>query len=538
MSDLATKRLYHSDRLYDFQVEGVAKSYLKLIDSDPVNPLLVWDTGIGKSHLAMMIAAMGFEDDAWDLVLLVCEQNKTDPGEWPGDLDAFTEFDWCLYYGAIKKREKLRGESHQVMLSTYETFRADIAKKMKVLNERKRMVERIVPGPLTEMILERKLRVLIVYDEMTKLGNRKSGLYKHHECMITTLKKAGLLVGIVGLTATPIERGVENYFNLGRLLYPAAMPTVVQFEQNYVAAKDFFGNYSRFKNLNEDDHTDPSVPTFSELMRPVLLRKRKTDPDVIDQFPQTNEEPPIYIRLGDRHQEFYETVKDVYSDCDEMMERQLFTVMRQIAGHPCSLLHSKGQIAQVIAGEVGEAGLRKLGSAKCDRLVQRLLPIVKGQGAQAVVFSFFTSVIPYIQEALEEAKITVAPYHGDMAHKAREESKAAWKKGRYEVLLSSDAGARGINLPEAMYVFEYEMALTRANQIQRLNRIHRIDSKHACVTFQSLIAYDTVEEGVAAGVMRRNDWMDKLLDDEDTGEHFITAKQRKELLKLGRRAAA
>jgi superfamily II DNA/RNA helicase len=170
--------------------------------------------------------------------------------------------------------------------------------------------------------------------------------------------------------------------------------------------------------------------------------------------------------------------------------------------------------------------------------VQRLLPIVRGQGAQVVVFSFFTSVIPFVQQALEEARLTVAPYHGGMADKVREENKARWKQGHFEILLSSDAGARGINLPEAMYVFEYEMALTRANQIQRLNRIHRIDSKHPSVTFQSLVAYDTVEEGIAQGVMRRNDWMDKLLEDEDAGENFITAKQRKQLLKIGRSRAA
>jgi SNF2 family DNA or RNA helicase len=527
---------------FPFQVEGISKAYLKLLESDgSINPLLAWDTGIGKSALALAIADLGFQDGEWDRVLLCAERNKLDADEWPKDLSESTDFGWCHYHGDKKKRTKLRDELPQVVLSTYETIKIDCAKKDKVLNQKGREVEKIVPGPFTESLIAQGSSVLIIYDEMTKLGNRKSGLYKHHECMISALRKAGVKVRILGLTATPIERGVENYFNIGRLIYPSAMPTVVSFERDYVATKDLWGNYSRFKNLNEDDHVDADVIPFADLMRPVLLRKRKTDPDVIDQFPRTMEEPPLYVHLGDRHQEFYETVKGEFEGCDEATERMLFTVMRQIAGHPCSVLLSEGKVAKVIADAVGEPGLRALGAAKCDRLVSRLEPIVKGQGAQVVVFSFFTSVIPFIQEALESVKpnpITVATYTGKMGNKARQESKAEWKAGNFEVLLSSDAGARGINLPEGQYALEYEMALTHSNRLQRLNRIHRIDSKHPAVTFQSFIALDTVEEGIANGVLRRNEWSDTLLDDDDPGENFITAKQRKKLLKIARRAAA
>lgn len=521
---------------FPFQVEGISRSYLRLLEG--TSPLLAWDTGIGKSAIALAIADMGFQDQEWDLVILCAERNKLDADEWPKDLSESTDFSWVHYHGTPKKRAKLLDEKPQVLLSTYETIKIDCAKKVKVKNQKGHEVERYIPGPLTEWIIEHSQRVLIVYDEMTKLGNRKSGLYKHHDTMIDAIKKSGGYVRILGLTATPISRGPENYYNIGRLLCPQLVPTVVKFEERYVKAKDIYGNYSSFKNLDVDSRVDPDVTPLAEVMRPVLLRKHKTDADVIDQFPQTMEEPPIYVKLGDVHREFYDAVLEEYEGCDEMTEKVLFTVMRQIAGHPCSLLRSEGKIAKTIAEAVGEEGLRAMGSAKCDRLVARLLPIVKGQGAQVVVFSFFTSVIEFVQEALEEAGITVAAYTGKMGDKAKEESKLAWRAGHYEVLLSSDAGARGANLPEGQYAFEYEMALTHANRTQRLNRIHRIDSKHPSVTFQSFIAYDTVEEGVANGVLRRNEWSDKLLEPDDPGESFITAKQRRTLLKIGRRVAA
>lgn len=522
---------------FPFQVEGIARAYFRLTEAG-VSPLLAWDTGIGKSALALAIADMGFQDQEWDLVILCAERNKLDSDEWPKDLSERTDFNWVHYHGTPKKREKLRAECPQLLLSTYETIKIDAAKDVVVENNKGRKVKRIEAGPLTDWIIANGTRVLIIYDEMTKLGNRKSGLHKHHDFMISSLRKAGVHVRILGLTATPIERGPDNYYNLGRLLQPAVMPTVTTFERDYVKAKDLWGNYSSYKNLSEDKLVDPNVVPFAEVMRPVLLRKRKTDPEVIDQFPRTMEEPPLYVHLGDRHQEFYETVKDEFDGCDEATEKMLFTVMRQIAGHPMSLTLSKGKVAKTIAEAVGEPGLRALGSAKCDRLRDRLIPIVKGQGAQVVVFTFFTSVLVFVQEALEEAGISVAPYHGKLSGKEREYWKSSWKAGHYEVLLSSDAGARGINLPEAQYAIEYEMALTHANRLQRLNRVHRLDTKHPSVTFQSLIAMNTVEEGVTRLNLTRNEWSDTLLEPDDPGENFISAKDRKALLKIARRAAA
>jgi SNF2 family DNA or RNA helicase len=516
--------LYHSPRgLYDFQVRGVAYCYERL------DNLAAWDTGIGKTHLAMATAAMLFEDERLDHALVICEKNKVD--EWLADFRRFTDLDAALYYGTPKKREKIRKSLPQVLISTYETARNDAGHLVKVEG---RKTKKLVPHVLTEVLAGK--RVMVVYDEMTKLGNRGSNNHKAHDLLVQTLRSGGVDARVLGLTATPIERNPENFYNLGRILAPWLMPTVAGFERDYIKTKDIFGTPVAFKNLSRDD-CDPGVTPFVDVMRPVLLRKRKTDPDVIDQFPKTVEEI-TYVRLGDRHQEFYETVKDVFADADEMTQKVLFTTMRQIAAHPLALLRSQGQISRAIVEQVGEEGLRALGSAKTDRLVEYLVPLVKGQGAQVVVFTFFgPSVIPLLQEALEAEGISCALNHGQMRDADRKRDKEAFKAGRKSVFLTSDAGARGINLPEALYVLEFEMALTHANRTQRLNRIHRIDSTHPSVTFQTFIALDTVEEGIARGVLRRNEWSDALLDDDDPGEDFVSAADRKRLLSIARARA-
>lgn len=527
-----TAPLYHSHwTLPDFQALAAAYGYERAVN------LYVYDTGIGKSHIAMVTAAMLFEDHKIDLVVLCAERNKLDPDEWPKDLANHTRLSWVKYHGVPPvKREKLRDERPQVLLSTYETIKLDAAQKVKEPNQRGRMIERLRPFVLTEWIAQFK-SVLFVYDEITKLGNRKSDLHKAHEVMVNELRQRGVEVRISGLTATPVEKSPENLYNVGRILIPHAMPTVANLERDYVAAKDIFGNYSKWKNLTPEE-CEPGVTPFRDLFKSILLRKRKTDPDVIDQFPQTVEEPPLYVKPNDRHGDFYNTVRETFTTGDEFEDRALITVLRQIAGHPMSLTLSQGKVATSIVEAVGEDGLRSIGASKVPRLIEYLQPIVKGQGAQVVLFSFFTSVIHFVQKDLEEAGYTVAPFHGGMSVKDRAESKAAWKNGDYEILFSSDAGAKGINLPEGQYGLEYEYALTRANQVQRLNRIHRIDSKHPSVTFRSMILMHTVEEGLANSNLRRNEWGDKVLDDEDAGENFITAKERRRLLAIGRKAVA
>lgn len=504
--------------------------------------LVVADTGLGKTHVDLALTALLFEDAEIDVHLLVCEQNKVD--EWVEDFERYTRLRAVRYAGPATKRRKIvqsltsdapvkigRAKTDtvwrpQVLVGTYETFRNDMAHKVKgPWGKNGRQVERLLPHFLTDAMQGQRL--LVTYDEMPKLGNRGSGLHKAHALFLEqTAAKP------VGLTATPMDRDPSGYYNLGRILCPDAVGTVASFEKDHVAATDIFGNPSRFKNLTPADTHEPWATALSTKMAPVLIRKRKTDPDVVDQFPETTERF-VHVSLGEAQQEFYDVVREIAYERDD---NPSITVLRQIAGHPLALLAAEGEFAQEIVRQVGEAGLAALGSAKLDMLIDRLKPIVLGQGAQAVVFTFFgPSMIPLIQRRLEEEGMGVALNYPAIGEKVRRDHKAEFQAGHRQVFLTSDAGARGINLPQASYVFEYEGALTHSNRTQRFNRIHRIDSTHDKVWFNTLVARDTVEEGLLDNALRRNQWSDELLGDEDAGERFVSAKDRKRLLSISRR---
>lgn len=506
--------------LFEFQAQGVAECYFRK------DNFVTWDTGLGKSVLTMATAALLFEDDLIDHAVIICEQNKLD--EWMEDFNEFTTLDPVLYYKT--KRHKMRENPAKVFISTYETVKADAAVAVSVPGRKSKKLE---PGPFTEMLAGK--RVFIAYDEMTKIGSsRTSGNHKAHDLMVQRLRETGDC-RVMGLTATPIERSPENIYNLGRILIPSQIGTVAQFEKAYVKEKDFFGNAIRFKNLTADECA-PGVTPFNEIFRPIMSRKRKTDADVRDQFPKSVEEV-TYVDLGAKHLDFYNAVRDLFYDETEETERLIFALSRQIAGLPVSLVHSKGKMARAIVDQIGEESLRALGSAKLDRLSEYLDLIVNIQGAQAVVFTFYgPSMIPYIKEALEANGVSVAPNHASMSDRDRAESMRAFKAGEKAVYLTSDAGARGINLPQASYAIEYDCALTHAMRTQRLNRISRINSEHESITFQTFIARDTVEEGIARLMLKRNEWSDKILDEDDDAEDtMVTAKMRKRIMAEAKR---
>lgn len=466
----------------------------------------------------MASAAMLFEDNQIDVCLLVVERNKVK--EWFDDFSEYTSLSVARYDGTPAKRQRLLNDTHrpQVLITTYETARQDAVRRDRV-DPRK-----LSPGVLVDALAGKRL--LVVYDEMSKLGNRTSLLHRAHQLAITNWRTTGTC-RVLGLTATPMERNPENFYNLGRLLTPDTMGTVREFHTQHVTDYDLFGNPSKFRDL----------PGLAAKMSPVLLRKRKTDTDVIHQFPRMVERF-TWVDLSKEHQRFYESVEDTIQALDNpTLEQVGFTVLRMIAGHPASLLESQGEFAQQLVERHGETYLIGLGSAKTEHLVDYLSTVCLGQGSQVVVFSFYVSVLKLLERAVREAGVTAVCYHGQMSPADRETAKATFRAGQVQVLLASSAAEKGINLPEASYVVNFDLPTKHTSYVQRLNRISRIGSNQgAPVVAQSFIVANTIEESIARLWLGRNYQNDVLLDadaDEDD-DAFLSSTDRRSLLRAAR----
>jgi SNF2 family DNA or RNA helicase len=505
--------LYHSPLgLFEFQEWGVAEAYLR------ESAAAIWDTGTGKSHLGMRLAALLFEDDLIDLCLVVCEKGKV--GEWVEDFQEYTTLETRLHHGTGRMPRLEKAGLPQVLVTTYETAKADVCKFVRPPGKRGMKIE---PGPLLDIL--RPMRILTVYDESGKLRNRTSANYKAHYYLQKELRKVHPETRVIGLTATPIEKDYEDAFNQFRLIAPDKMPTIGDFETYFVKYRDMYGRAT---------YRPDRMPEFASMCSGIIMRKRKTDPDVIKEFPKRTERSR-HFEMGKAQRDFYEMVEGLQEDAEEPIPGH-WTVMRQIAGHPSSLLLSRGDLSQALVAELGKDYIESIPSVKTEGLIEYLKPIVNGQGAKVVVFSFFgQSVLPILHKELTKAKFKVYINHGGMSIQEQTDSRNRFKADpEPAVFLTSDAGARGINLPQATYVVEYESALTYANRTQRLDRIHRIDSDAESCTCMTFLLDGTVEVPIINRVIDRNKQHDVLLGDDDAGEDMMSAQERKEALQVAR----
>lgn len=524
------KSLYHSPiGLFDFQVDGAARTYWQWTETDEPTVLLLYDTGIGKSHLAMATSAMLVEDGLVDQVLVVAEANKV--LDWAeDDFPTFTDLEVRRYAGDPKKRLKMLDDPPQVLVTSWETGRNDICQF-----KGKGSVAVTGEGMLSESL--RGKRVAIHFDEFSRLRSRGTALYTAWDYLLNkVLRRTQHQPYVTGLTATTVEKHPVDHWNAGRILSPKRAGTVVDFERNYIAARDFFGNPTQFKNLTPEEIVDPGVVPLNQLFAQITLRKRKTDPDVIDYFPAKVENPPTTVKLAKPHQDLYDHVEQIFADedLDDRTQQQGFGLLRQICGHPMSLLSSEGQYAKAIVDTVGAAYLEDLANAK----VEATLAWLRRMGEQqTVIFTFYGgSILPRLEHTLKGHDFRVSINHGRLDQFERKRQQDAFKAGDTQIFLSSDAGAKGLNLGVGSGLLHYECPLLYSTFDQRSNRIHRIDSKHPSVTIDYLLASGTVEEPIARVMMKRAQWAEKVQDsdyteDYEPTERFLKAKDRLAMLR-------
>jgi SNF2 family DNA or RNA helicase len=509
---------YHTDwgGLLPFQQEVL----VRFCESQRRRLIAKWDQGLGKSELTIATGAYLIENDIVDQIIVVCEKNKL--SEWVEDFPAHSSLTARHYRGTTKQRAKIRSEElgakTNVLVTTYETWRTDLV-HVPAGTKAHRLRGRMKAKDLWFDTLPRRL--LVAFDEVSKLRNRGSLLHATMDLWLDTLTEAHP-PWVLGLTGTPVEKSPEDLYNLLRIFARDLAGTVEDFETTFVAKWDLYNRPISFKHLD----------VLANRAAPVIAAKSKLDPDVIDQFPKKVEEVTS-VPLYDTQDDFYRVLLDKLDPADD----GAWMLLRLVIAHPMAILASKSPLSQMVAETVGEEGLARMGSAKTDRLVEFVHSLAVEQRQQVVVFTFFgQSVLPLLREALERAEIRVSVNHGQMSDAARDESKRRFRSGETQVFLSSDSGRRGINLPEASYLIHYELPLLYSDYSQRSDRIHRIDSKHPSITIQTFLAANTIEEDLADRFLKREKWgRETDATSEDNDAAALTAAERRQIIEQAKR---
>jgi len=317
--------------------------------------------------------------------------------------------------------------------------------------------------------------------------------------------------GRIALTGTPVENNLSELWAILDWTVPGLLGTLSAFRDRY--AKDVEGSLD-----------DRAARQLAALVRPFLLRRRKSDPGIAPELPpRTETDHPVALtreQVG-LYEALVEEALAGIGGADGMARRglvmRLLTGLKQVCNHPAQYLKEPGT-----AELIGRSG--KL--ALLDSLLDSVLAQEDGS---LLVFTQYVAMGRLIERHLAGRGVATLFLHGGTPVGRRQEMVDAFQSGERRVfLLSLKAAGTGLNLTRADHVVHYDRWWNPAVEDQATDRAHRIGQTRP-VRVHRLVAEGTVEEHVAALLRRKRDLADAVLS---TGEAAFSELTDRELAEL------
>jgi SNF2 family DNA or RNA helicase len=159
---------------------------------------------------------------------------------------------------------------------------------------------------------------------------------------------------------------------------------------------------------------------------------------------------------------------------------------------------------------------KKAESAKLSALLE-MLETLREEGAKALVFSQFTSVLDLIETELKERGWEYLMLTGKTEN--RQELVAEFQSSEKPLifLLSLKAAGAGLTLTSAQYVFLYDPWWNPAVEAQAIDRTHRIGQTSKVIAYR-LIVKESIEEKIRLLQQSKRSLVENVLGDEALAE--------------------
>jgi superfamily II DNA or RNA helicase len=98
-------------------------------------------------------------------------------------------------------------------------------------------------------------------------------------------------------------------------------------------------------------------------------------------------------------------------------------------------------------------------------------------------------------ERLNAKGFGAVAYTGEMNAVKKEDAKVKFQtRSHIRVLVSSDAGGYGVDLPQANLLLNYDQPWSAGLAVQRNGRINRTSSEWSTITIQDILIKDSIEQ--------------------------------------------
>ncbi|MBB5953551.1 SNF2 family DNA or RNA helicase [Saccharothrix tamanrassetensis] len=451
--------------LRDYQLRGLR--WLDRMTSLGLGGCLADDMGLGKT---VTLIALHLHRDSGP-TLVVCPASLL--GNWQREIERFAPgVPVRRYHGT---RRELAHEGF--VLTTYGTMRVDADR-------------------LAEVEWG-----LVVADEAQHVKNPASDTAKALRRIPAAAR--------VALTGTPVENTLAELWAVLDWTTPGLLGTLPRFK-------------ARWAKPIEADHDRAAADRFAALIRPFLLRRRKSDPGIAPELPpKTETDQPV--ALTREQAALYEAVvrelMAEVAEADGIARRgkivKLLTGLKQVCNHPAQYLK---ETEPRLAGRSGKL-----------ELLDELLDTILAEGGAVLVFTQYVAMARLIARHLAARGIPSQFLHGGTPVPAREDMVRRFQDGENPVfLLSLKAAGTGLNLTRADHVVHYDRWWNPAVEDQATDRAYRIGQTRP-VQVHRLIAEGTIEDRIAQMLRTKRELADAVLSH---GEAAFTELSDDELANL------
>ncbi|AFZ58002.1 helicase [Anabaena cylindrica FACHB-243] len=428
------------------------------------------------------------EDALENPTLLVCPTSVL--GNWEKEVNKFAPTLKVLqYHGDKRPKGKAFTEitkKHDLVITSYALIQRDIKQFQSVSWQ------------------------IIVLDEAQNVKNSDSKQSQAVRQLETTFR--------VALTGTPVENRLQELWSILDFLNPG-----------YLGNKQFFQR--RFAMPIEKYGDTSSLMQLRSLVQPFILRRLKTDKDIIQDLPE-KQEMTVFCGLSAEQAQLYQKLVDeslVEIESAEGVQRRgmilaLLVKLKQICNHPSQYLKL--------------ATLAEHHSVKLQRL-EEMLEEVLAEGNRALIFTQFAEwgklLKPYLEKQLGREIFFL---YGSTSKKQREEMIDRFQhdpQGPPIMILSLKAGGVGLNLTRANHVFHFDRWWNPAVENQATDRVFRIGQTRN-VQVHKFVCTGTLEEKINDMIESKKQLAEQVVG---AGEEWLTemdTDQLRNLLLLDRNA--
>lgn len=468
--------------LRDYQLRGLA--WLDLMTSLGLGGCLADDMGLGKT---VTLIALHLRRARRAPTLVVCPASLL--GNWQREVGRFApDVPVRRFHGAERDLDTVEGG---FVLTTYGTLRTSAAQ------------------------LARREWGMVVADEAQHVKNPFSATAKALREIPAPAR--------VALTGTPVENNLSELWALLDWTTPGLLGPLKAFRSRHARAVE---------NHEEIEHEE-AVERLARLVRPFLLRRRKSDPGIVPELPpKTESDHPV--SLTREQASLYEAVvRETMARIEEaegMARRglvmKLLTSLKQICNHPAQYLKEEAPRGSGTARLAGRSG--KLA------LLDELLDTILAEDGSVLVFTQYVSMARLLADHLAARGIQAQLLHGGTPVAERERMVDRFQAGEIPVfLLSLKAAGTGLNLTRAGHVVHYDRWWNPAVEEQATDRAYRIGQTQP-VQVHRLVAEGTVEDRIAEMLLAKRALADAVLGSGEAALTELTDRELADLVSLRR----